>query len=194
MAQASVSTIGVHDWDLRSPAEIIEVAEILRLVDGIPLAIELAAAWVGSKTLLEIKAELDDRLRSLKRRGIGAIARHQSMQACLDYSFGLLSDDAREVFPKLSIFAGGFFAEDVEAVCGASDTGELLVFLHERSLLARQDIIGRSRYSMLATVQEYAADKLPEIVAAQPAAKSSGGEFLPNRRGACNGSGDDIAR
>jgi predicted ATPase/class 3 adenylate cyclase len=150
----------VHDWDLRSPAEITAVTEILRLVDGIPLAIELAAAWVGGKTLPEIKTGLDNRLDLLRRS-------HQSMQACLDYSFGLLSDDAREVFPKLSIFGGGFFAEDVEAVCGAANAGELLVSLHERSLLTRQEVLGRSRYSMLATVQEYAADKLPQIVAAQ---------------------------
>jgi predicted ATPase/class 3 adenylate cyclase len=157
----------VHDWDLRSPAEITAVAEILRLVDGIPLAIELAAAWVGSKTLPEIRTGLGNQLDLLRRRGIGAISRHQSMQACLDYSFGLLSDDAREVLPNLSIFTGGFFAEDVEAGCDASGAGELLVFLHERSLLARQEVLGRSRYSMLATVQEYAANKLPKIVAAQ---------------------------
>jgi predicted ATPase/class 3 adenylate cyclase len=156
----------VHDWDLRSPAEIAAVAEILRLTDGLPLAIELAAAWVGSKTLLEIRSGLSDQLNLLKRRGLEAVGRHQSMQACLDYSFGLLPDDAREVFSKLSVFAGGFFAEDVEAVCGTR-AGQLLVSLHERSLLAWQEVLGLSHYSMLATVRQYAADKLSEIVATQ---------------------------
>ena len=127
----------VYDWDVRSPAEIAAVAEILRLVDGIPLAIELTAARVSSKTLEEIRAGLSSRLNLLKRRGSGVTTRHQSMRACLDYSFGLLSDDAREVFPKLAVFAGGFFVEDVEAVCGRSEAAELLVSLHERSLLIR---------------------------------------------------------
>ncbi len=154
-------------WDLRSPAEITTVTEILRLVDGIPFAIELVAAWVGSKTLPEIRTGLDYRLDLLRRRGTSTISRHQSMQACFEYSFVLLPDDAREVFPKLSIFAGGFFDEDVEAVCGMPDPAELLVSLHERSLLARQEVLARSRYSMLATVQEYAADKLPDVAATQ---------------------------
>jgi predicted ATPase len=157
----------VHDWDACSPAEIAAVAEILRLVDGIPLAIELAAAWVSSKTLEEIRTGLSNRLNLLKRRGSAVTTRHQSMRACLDYSFGLLSDDAREVFPKLTVFAGGFFVEDVDAVCGRADTAELLASLHERRLLIREEALGRSRYSILATIQEYAADKLPETVAQQ---------------------------
>jgi predicted ATPase/class 3 adenylate cyclase len=155
----------VHDWDLRSPTEIAAVAEILRSVDGIPLAIELAAAWVGSRTLEEIRAGVRGRLDLLRRRGIGTTARHQSVRSCLDYSFGLLSGDARDFFPRLAVFASGFFVEDVEAVCGVSDADELLVLLHERSLLTRREILGRSRYSMLAAVQEYAAEKLSDIAA-----------------------------
>jgi predicted ATPase/class 3 adenylate cyclase len=155
----------VYDWDACSISEIESIAEILRLVEGIPLAIELAAAWVGSKTLQEIRNGLDNRLHLLKHRGFGATSRHQSMQACLDYSFGLLSAETREIFSKLAVFAGGFFIEDVEAIGGMSDADELLVSLHERSMLVRQEVFGRSRYSMLATVQEYAAEKLPEDAA-----------------------------
>jgi predicted ATPase/class 3 adenylate cyclase len=155
----------VHDWDTRSPADAAAVADVLRLVDGIPLAIELAAAWVGSKTLAEIMAGLGNRLNLLKRRGVGMTSRHQSMRACLDYSFDLLSEDAKELLPKLSVFAGGFFLEDVEAVCGEPKAGELLLSLHERNLLARQEALDRSRYTMLGTVQEYAAEKLPDTAA-----------------------------
>jgi predicted ATPase len=155
----------VHDWEARSPTEIAAVAEILRLVDGIPLAIELAAAWVGSKTLEELTTGLGNRQKLLVRRGSTVTSRHQSMRACLDYSFGLLPDDARKVFPKLAAFAGGFFADDVTAVCGVANADELLVCLQERSLLIRQEALGRSRYSMLATVQEYAAAELPATVA-----------------------------
>jgi class 3 adenylate cyclase len=103
----------VSDWDARSPAGITALADILELVDGIPLAIELAAAWVGSKTLTEIRTGLRGLLR---RRGVGTTSRHRNMQACLDYSFDLLADDAKDIFPKLAVFAGGFFVEDVEAV------------------------------------------------------------------------------
>jgi len=154
----------VRSWDLLSP-DISTVAEILRMVDGVPLAIELAAAWVGTKTLEEIKIGLAHRLKLLKRRGSAVTDRHQSMRACLDYSFGLLSDAARKILPKLAVFAGGFFVEDVIAVCGASDADELLVSLHERNLLIRLEALGRSRYSMLGMVQEYAESKLPKAVA-----------------------------
>jgi predicted ATPase/class 3 adenylate cyclase len=157
----------VYDWNLCSPAEITAVAEILHLIDGIPLAIELAAAWVGSKTLEEIRIGLCDRLDLLRRRGSSPISRHQSMQACLGYSCGLLSEHAGELFPKLSIFSDGFFAEDVQTVCGTSDADALLVSLHDRSLLVRQEALGRSRYSMLTTVKEYAAEKLLDPVTAQ---------------------------
>ncbi len=97
----------VFDWDARSAADASTVAEILRLVDGIPLAIELAAAWVDSRTLAEIKTGLGNRLDLLERRGLGATSRHQSMRACLDYSFDLLPGDAKSALPKLAVFAGG---------------------------------------------------------------------------------------
>jgi len=63
------------------------------------------------------------------------------------------------------VFGGGFFVEDVKGVCGLSDAAEVLVSLQERSLLMRHEVLGVSRYSMLATVQEYAADKLPGTMA-----------------------------
>lgn len=157
----------VDDWDTGASAEIAAVNDILRLVDGIPLGIELAAAWVGSKTLQEITNGLGNRLDLLKRRGFGSTGRHRSMRACLDYSFELLPDQAKHLLPKLSVFAGGFFAGDVAAVCGGSDSAELLVVLHDWNLLVRQEALGRSRYSMLMTVQEYAADKLTETQARQ---------------------------
>ena len=155
----------VPDWDARSPAESTAVTEILRLVDGIPLAIELAAAWVGSKTLAEIRIGLSNRMDTLKRRGFSPTERHRSMRACLDYSFDLLSGDAKEIFTKLAVFAGGFYVEDVEAVCGVSDGGALLLSLHERNLVTRQEALDRSRYGTLGTIQEYAAEMLPDMAA-----------------------------
>jgi predicted ATPase len=170
----------VHDWDARSPAEITAVAEILRLVDGIPLAIELAAAWVGSKTLPEIRTGLGNRLDLAARRVSDTFADGAflvELAGTADSESAVVS----ELVAALAVNPGGFKDEaeallrtlqnrqvlDVEAVCGVSDVGELLLSLHERSLLVRQEVLGRSRYSMLATVQEYAIAKLPATVAAE---------------------------
>jgi len=150
----------VAGWKLQSAADETAVADILRLTDGIPLAIELAAAWVGSQSLQEIKDGLGQRRSALLQRRRKEGNRHDSIDACLDYSFDRLPDDAKALLPKLSVFAGGWFADDAGAVCGAPDAGRLLIDLHERNLLIRHETLGRSRYSMLVTVQEYARSRL----------------------------------
>jgi predicted ATPase len=174
----------IPDWDVQSSAEAAAVAEILRLVEGVPLSIELAAAWVSSQTLNEIVTGLSKRLSLLKRRGAGGSARHASMTACLDYSFGLLSGEAKELFPKLAVFTSGFFAEDV-AVCGTPSASSVLISLHERSLLVRQEILGRTRYSMLATVQEFAGDELLQSSAAEPL-KRDHAQYFPKVLGSAD--------
>jgi len=93
----------VAGWQPKSPAEEAVVIDILRLTEGIPLSIELAAAWVDGRTLTEIRAGLTDRLALLTRRRANSVGRHHSTQACLDYSFGLLPSNARELLPKLSV-------------------------------------------------------------------------------------------
>src|SRR5205085_6460161 len=110
------------EWDMRSPAESNTVAEILRLLDGIPLSIEFAAAWVGSRTLEEITNGIGGQRRDLlRRRAAGQVPRHDSIQASLEYSFDLLASDATSVLPKLSVFGGGLFAQDATAVTGTDD-------------------------------------------------------------------------
>jgi len=161
----------VHNWDARSPADIAAVAEILRLVDGVPLWIEEVASLVDIKSLPEIENELVKKpLDLLKHRGTAAISRHQSVPDSLDYSFHMLPNDARDIFPKLGVFAGGFFVEDVEAVCDVPDAGELLISLCDWNFVVRQEVLGRSQFSILRTVQKYALSKPPDPIA--PAAET----------------------
>lgn len=86
--------------------------------------------------------------------------RHASMEACIDWSFNLLSDRERSLFTKLSVFAGGFFADDVGQVCDEKSAAQILDAVNGRSLLAHEERLGKTRYRMLPTVQDYATAKL----------------------------------
>src|SRR5205807_1240644 len=97
------------------------VAEICRRLDGMPLAIELAAARVGVLAPAEIAARLDDRFRLLSAGRRTAAPRHQSLQAALEWSYDLLCDPERVLLARLSVFAGGFTLEAVENVGPADD-------------------------------------------------------------------------
>ncbi len=139
------------------------VAEILRLTDGIPLAIELAAAWVDRVALPELRDGLQRRrLEYLARSGPGIEEqRHASLAACIDWAFGLLeSPDQRNLFAQLWVFAGGLFAEDVAALCRSNQPAAALEALRSRSLLAWEESLGRTRYRLLPTVRDYAGSKL----------------------------------
>lgn len=149
------------DWDV-SPANAAIVAEILELTDGIPLSIELAAAWVGEKALMELRDGLKkNRSEYLRRSGPGVDEkRHSSIEACIDWSFKLLSPEEQALFLKLSVFVGGFFADDVAQVCQAKKANSLLNLLYGHSLLLWEESLGKTRYKMLPTIQEYADEKL----------------------------------
>ncbi|MFZ0889802.1 MAG: hypothetical protein WA005_15245 [Candidatus Binataceae bacterium] len=164
------------DWNPRHGADVDAVAEILRLTEGVPLAIELAAAAIDEKTLVEIREGLARRMEFLGREQPALDPRHRSMRASLDYSYGLLSDQQKGLFAKVSVFSGGFFAEDVEAVCATRDTRALLAALKGRSFLVRTELLGRTRYSMLTTVRDYAAEKLG--LAAQDLKRAHAQHFL----------------
>jgi len=148
-------------WDA-GPAEVPLVGEILGLTDGIPLSIELAAARIDRISLQTLRDGLQrNRSEFLKRTGPTIEEqRHASMWACIDWSFNHLSPEERALFPRLAVFAGGCFAEDVEAVCNVKNALTLLDSLFGQSLLAWEESVGETRYRMLPTVQEYAAEKL----------------------------------
>jgi predicted ATPase/DNA-binding CsgD family transcriptional regulator len=149
-----------------------DVAEICRRLEGIPLAIELAAARVGMLTPSEIVRRLEDRLSLLGNRGRSPLPRHRTLTAALDWSHALLSAPERVLLRRLSVFAGRFEADAAEAVCASEEVDppgvtQLLSRLVSKSLLvsdsgSEADAAGHRRYRLLETIRAYTADKLEE--------------------------------
>ncbi|MFE2757577.1 BTAD domain-containing putative transcriptional regulator, partial [Actinosynnema sp. NPDC059335] len=142
------------------------MAHVCRALDGMPLAIELAAARLRTLTLDQLAHQLDDRFRLLTSGSRTALPRHKTLRAVVDWSWELLSDAERAVLRRLSVFAGGARSEAAERVCAGGDVGswqvpDLLTALTEKSLLVA-DGDGAPRYRMLGTIGEYAAHRLAE--------------------------------
>ena len=136
------------------------VARICRLLDGIPLALELAAARVRIIPPREIAARLGDRFSLLTSGNRSALARHQTLRAAIDWSYELLAGPERELFARLSVFAGGFTLEAAEEVCGESTAVlDLLSRLVDQSLVI-PDGGGQARFRMLETLRRYADERL----------------------------------
>jgi predicted ATPase/DNA-binding CsgD family transcriptional regulator len=143
------------------------VADICRQVDGLPLAIELAAARVRVLAPEEILDRLHDRFALLSRGARGAPQRQQTLRACADWSFDLCSEPERRLWARLSVFAGGCQLDAVEAVCAdetlpAADLLDVVAGLVDKSILIREDRGHLARYRMLETIREYGQDKLQQ--------------------------------
>ncbi|MBV9197417.1 MAG: winged helix-turn-helix domain-containing protein [Solirubrobacterales bacterium] len=141
------------------------VARICRRLDGIPLAIELAAARTRALNPTDIVQRLDDRFKLLRSGTRDAMARHQTLQATVDWSHELLTESERVLFRRLSVFAGGWTLADAESVCGdalrTDDVFEVLSELVAKSLVvAEPRLAGIARYGMLETLRAYAAERL----------------------------------
>jgi predicted ATPase/class 3 adenylate cyclase len=142
------------------------LARVCRRLDGIPLAIELAAVRVRSLSLAELDARLDHRLSLLRSGARTAPQRQQTLRALIDWSYELLTAPERTVLARLSVFAGsGFDLEAAEAVgdpdgVDALEVIDVLDELVAKNLLVAEDISGAVRYRLLETVREYAAAKL----------------------------------
>ena len=157
------------------------MAEICGRLEGIPLAIELAAARVGTLSLEQISERLEGSLELLTRGGRTAVPRQRTLRGTLDWSYDLLSEPEQTLFGRLSVFAGGWTLEASEAV-GAGEgveEGEVLDLLSglvEKSLVvARGGDPGGARYRLLEPVRQYALDKLEE------SERSRGGSTPPRR-------------
>jgi predicted ATPase/DNA-binding CsgD family transcriptional regulator len=143
------------------------VAEICDRLDGMPLAIELAAARSRTLTVEQIAARLHDRFRLLTRGGPTILPRHQTLRAAMDWGYELLSERERAVLRRLSVFAGGWTLEAAERVCAGGDV-EAADLLDGLASLAAKSLIGvetqgaEARYRMLETVRQYAGDRLRE--------------------------------
>jgi predicted ATPase/DNA-binding SARP family transcriptional activator len=143
--------------------ELETVARICRELDGLPLAIELAAARANVLSLKEIAARLGDRFRFLRSWRRITDARHQTLRAAMDWSYELLSQQERALLGRLSAFAGGFSLDAVAKVClGGDETQalELVGRLVESSLVVAGQRHGGTRYRLLETIREYAAERL----------------------------------
>ena len=142
------------------------MVRICRALDGMPLAIELAAARLRTMTIGQLANRLDDRFRLLTSGSRTALPRHRTLRAVVDWSWDLLTEAERIVLRRLSVFSGGASLEAAERVCAGDAVGpgevlELLTSLTEKSLL-RAEGDGALRYRMLGTIREYAADRLTE--------------------------------
>ena len=144
--------------------EATAVEDVCRRLDGIPLAIELAASRMASMTAAEVRDRLDDRFSLLvgSRRGL---ERHQTLRHAVAWSYDLLDDAEKTVLERCSVFAGGFDLQSACAVAGSEDVDDyavldLLDALVRKSLLVADRSSGRTRFSMLETIRQFAEEQL----------------------------------
>ncbi|MER6946832.1 BTAD domain-containing putative transcriptional regulator [Nonomuraea sp. NPDC000554] len=163
--------------DIGSDAHTLAaMARICRALDGVPLAIELAAARLRTMSIDQLARRLDDRFRLLTSGSRTALSRHKTLRAVVDWSWDLLTEAERGVLRRLSVFSGGVSLEAAERVCGDETFGgeqvlDLLTALIEKSLLLA-DGEGTPRYRMLNTISEYAAHRLAEAGETEPARRA----------------------
>jgi non-specific serine/threonine protein kinase len=143
------------------------VVQVCARLDGIPLAIELAAARVKGLSVEQIASRLGDRFRLLTDGSRTALPRQQTLQATMDWSYGLLTEPQRILLHRVAVFASGFTLEAAEDVCGGdavatSEVLDLLLRLVDRSLVVAKDRGNHSWYQLLETVRQYAWQRLME--------------------------------
>ncbi len=155
---------------------VLSVAQLCERLDGIPLAIELAAARVRSLSIGQIVARLDDRFRLLTGGSRSALPRQQTLQALIDWSYDLLSEPEQVLLQRLAVFVGGWTLEAAESVCADEasplhpsslalhplEVLDLLTGLVDRSLVQYEERAGQGRYRLLETVRTYCMNRLQE--------------------------------
>jgi predicted ATPase len=156
-----------HAADARfqlTTANAAAVAEICRRLDGIPLALELAASRTAALDVTDIARRLDERLRLLQAIRRGADPRHRRLHDTISWSYDLLEADEQRLFAELAVFAGPFDLDAAEAVCDESDVLDLLAGLSQRSMIAvRHPASGGTRYEMLETLREFGRSCLDDL-------------------------------
>jgi tetratricopeptide (TPR) repeat protein len=162
-------------------APVAVIGRVCREVDGLPLAIELAAARTGTLSVEEVEAHLADRFGFLAYRRPAADPRHQGLQAAIGWSYELLPAAEQDVFRQLSVFAGGFALAQAAQVCCGGDEGaafDLVDRLATKSLVVADTAGGRTRYRLLETIRHYAAGRLAETGDAGPARRRHAEAYL----------------
>ena len=148
-----------------TPQSLQAVVSICGQLDGMPLAIELAAARVKALSVEQIAERLRDRFQLLTRGSRTALPRHQTLRATIDWSHDLLSEHERILLRRLAVFAGGWTLEAAEGVCGdesmdPADVLDRLTRLVDKSLVIMEALDGETRYRLLETVRQYSREKL----------------------------------
>ena len=159
--RARLQKPGFTPTERQAPA----VAELCARLEGIPLALELAAARMRTLSIDDINARLHDRFKLLTGGSRVALERQQTLRALVSWSYDLLQESEQILLDRLSVFAGGFDLEAAEAVCGAEpilrdDVVDLVSSLVEKSLVMVEQGDGASRYGMLETIREFAHENL----------------------------------
>ncbi|MCG5455896.1 winged helix-turn-helix domain-containing protein [Micromonospora sp. PSH03] len=159
-----------------TPANVEMVLRICRSLDGLPLAIELAAARLRALSVAEVAARLDDRFRLLSTGNRAASPRHRTLRAVVEWSWDLLDDAEREVARRLTVFAGGATLEAAERVCGlpTAEFVDALTGLVDKSFV---EMTG-GRYRMLETVRAFCAERLAEAGEADQLRRAHTAYFL----------------
>jgi predicted ATPase/DNA-binding SARP family transcriptional activator len=152
-----------------TPSNRAAVVRICRRLDGLPLAIELAAARLSMLTPEQLAARLDDVFALLTTRSQLALPRHRTLRALIDWSYDLLTPDERVLFERIAVFASGFRLDALERVAGwgavtAHEVLDLLASLVDRSLVVMRESAGEARYHLLDTINQYALGRLDDSV------------------------------
>ena len=174
-----------------TPGNAAPLLDICRRLDGIPLAIELAAARVKVLSVEQIAARLDDRFRLLADKNRRTDLPHrQTLRAMIDWSFDLLTPPEQTLLRRLSVFAGGWTLEAAEAICSGDgadedeideyDVLDLLSQLVDKSLVLPTETHGAARYRLLESVREYAREKRAEVPAEAAPLADKHGEWFAN--------------
>lgn len=141
------------------------IVQVRRRLEGMPLAIELAASRVRVLPPEQLAAKLDDAFHALGGGHRTALPRHRTLRAVMDWNYALLSEPERVLLQRRSVFDGGFDLEAAEAACAGGDIAagavlDLVAALVDRSLVVMHESAGRARYRLLETVRQYAAERL----------------------------------
>ena len=155
-----------HDF-VADAATLETVGQLCRRLDGIPLAIELAAARVASLSAEDLLERLDERFRLLTRGSRASLERHQTLRNTIDWSYDLLDDAERHALQRLAVFAGGGDLAALEAVLSTGDALDRFDVVDVVSQLVNKSLVvaeieegGRVRYRMLETIRQYAQERL----------------------------------
>jgi predicted ATPase/DNA-binding CsgD family transcriptional regulator len=147
-----------------SEEEVLAAASICRQLDGIPLALELAAARVPGLGVKQLARRLDDRFRVLVGGDRAALPRQQTLRALIEWGYALLSEPEQALLRRCSVFSDGWTLEAAEGICsgGGVDPDSVLPLLVGKSQVGLEEHVGQPRYRLLETLRQYAAEKLRE--------------------------------